>query len=163
MQTAHLSEQEILRCEKLEELKKLGIDPYPAALYPVSHYSTEIKSSYNDENKDAWTHVCLAGRIMSIRDMGKATFAVLQDSPGRIQAIYSQETISAKGEDKSFMILSGNNYSDIGDLIGVKGFVFITKTGETSVHVTEFNLLAKSLSPLPIVKETEGANLRCGH
>src|SRR5678810_31877 len=85
MQTAQFSEQELIRREKLEELKKLGIDPYPAALYPVNNYSTEIKATFRDEDKDAMSDVCLAGRIVSVRDMGKASFAVLQDSHGRIQ------------------------------------------------------------------------------
>src|SRR5579872_6623893 len=85
MQSAHLSEQEIVRREKLAELRKLGIDPYPAALYPVNAYSTEIKNQFKDEDKEKFNNVCLAGRIMSVRDMGKASFAVLQDSHGRIQ------------------------------------------------------------------------------
>src|SRR2546423_12333795 len=100
MQEQHLSEQEIVRREKLSELRKMGIDPYPAALYPINIYSTEIKSSFNDEKKDELNNVCLAGRIMSVRDMGKASFAVLQDAHGRIQ-IYVRKDDLAKGEDTS--------------------------------------------------------------
>src|SRR5687768_14601836 len=96
MQTQHLSEQEIVRREKLAELQKLGIDPYPAPLYPVNTYSTIIKNAYTDETKEDFAHVCLAGRIMSVRDMGKASFAVLQDSHGRIQ-LYVRKDDLAKG------------------------------------------------------------------
>src|SRR5512142_1962025 len=100
MQTPHLSEQELVRREKLEELKKLGIDPYPAALYPVNNYSAEIKSDFRDDHPHQFEHVCLAGRIMSVRDMGKASFAVLQDSHGRIQ-IYVRKDDLTKGEDST--------------------------------------------------------------
>jgi lysyl-tRNA synthetase class 2 len=155
MQTTHLSEQEILRREKLASLKALGIDPYPAALYPVSHYSTPIRNNFNDDNKDEFAEVCLAGRIMSVRDMGKAAFAELQDAQGRIQ-IYVRRDDIAPGEDKSLYDNVWKKLLDIGDFIGVKGFVFRTKMGEVSVHVTELTFLAKSLRPLPIVKEAEG-------
>jgi len=147
MQTAYLSEQEILRREKLEELKKLGIDPFPAALYPVTHFSSQIKSSYVDENKDEWNNVCLAGRIMSVRDMGKASFAVLQDSRGRIQ-LYVRKDDLTKGEDTSLYDIVWKKLLDIGDFIGVKGFAFRTKTGEISVHVKELTFLGKSLRSL---------------
>jgi len=155
MQTQHLSEQEIVRREKLEELKKLGIDPYPAALYPVNNYSAEIKASFNDEDKDALSDVCIAGRIMSVRDMGKASFAVLQDSHGRIQ-IYVRKDDLTKDGDSTLYDIVWKKLLDIGDFIGVKGFVFRTKTGEISVHVKELTFLGKSLRPLPIVKEAEG-------
>jgi lysyl-tRNA synthetase, class II len=155
MQTQHLSEQEIVRREKLAELQKLGIDPYPAALYPVNNYSAAIKSSFKDENKDALSDVCLAGRIMSVRDMGKASFAVLQDSQGRIQ-IYLRKDDLAKDGDTTLYDIVWKKLVDIGDFIGVKGFVFRTKTGEISVHVKELTFLGKSLRPLPIVKEAEG-------
>ena len=155
MQGANLSEQEIIRREKLEELKKLGIDPYPAELYPVSNYSTEIKASFTDENKDELNDVCLAGRVMSIRDMGKASFAVLQDSHGRIQ-IYVRKDDLTKDSDTSLYDIVWKKLLDIGDFMGVKGFVFRTKTGEISVHVKELTFLGKSLRPLPIVKEAEG-------
>src|SRR5215218_1514200 len=155
MQTAQLSEQELVRREKLEELKKLGIDPYPAALYPVNNHSAVIKASFRDEEKDALEDVCLAGRIMSVRDMGKASFAVLQDSHGRIQIYVRKDDLSKDG-DSSLYDIVWKKLLDIGDFIGVKGFVFRTKTGEISVHVKEFTFLAKSLRPLPVVKEAEG-------
>src|SRR5215217_1023315 len=155
MQTTHLSEQEQVRREKLEELRKLGIDPYPAALYPVNNYSTEIKSAFSDDNKDQLDDVCLAGRIMSVRDMGKASFAVLQDSHGRIQIYVRKDDLSKDG-DSSLYDIVWKKLLDIGDFIGVKGFVFRTKTGEISVHVKELTILSKSLKPLPIVKEAEG-------
>lgn len=155
MHSTHLSEQEIVRREKLAELQKLGIDPYPAALYPVNNYSTAIKNSYSDERKEEFADVCLAGRIMSVRDMGKASFAVLQDSHGRIQ-LYIRRDDLAKGEDTSLYDLVWKKLLDIGDFIGVKGFGFRTKTGEISVHVKELVVLAKSLRPMPIVKEAEG-------
>jgi lysyl-tRNA synthetase class 2 len=155
MQTSHLSEQELIRREKLAELQKLGIDPYPAALYPVDHYSTEIKSAFSDDQPEALNNVCLAGRIMSVRDMGKASFAVLQDSQGRIQ-VYIRKDDLAKGEDTSFYDIVWKKLLDIGDFIGVKGFAFRTRTGEISIHVKELTLLAKSLRPLPVVKQAEG-------
>jgi lysyl-tRNA synthetase, class II len=155
MQTQHLSEQEIIRREKLEELKTLGIDPYPAAQYPVSHYSSEIKSNFKDENPGEYAEVCLAGRIMTVRDMGKASFAALQDSQGRIQ-IYVRKDDIANGEDTSLYDKVWKKLVDIGDFIGVKGYVFRTKMGEISIHVKEITLLAKSLRPLPVVKEAEG-------
>ena len=155
MQLQHLSEQEIIRREKLAELQKLGIDPYPAPLYPVDSYSTNIKNSFTDDNKADFENVCLAGRIMSVRDMGKASFAELQDSHGRIQ-IYVRKDDLAKDGDTSMYDIVWKKLLDIGDFIGVKGFVFRTKMGEISVHVKELTFLAKSLRPLPIVKEAEG-------
>ncbi|MBD0376775.1 MAG: lysine--tRNA ligase [Flavisolibacter sp.] len=155
MQTQHLSEQERVRRDKLAELQKLGIDPYPAALYPVDSYSTVIKNTFTDDMKEAFAHVCLAGRIMSVRDMGKASFAVLQDAHGRIQ-IYVRKDDLTKDGDTTLYDVVWKKLLDIGDFIGVKGFVFRTKTGEISVHVKELTILAKSLRPLPIVKEAEG-------
>src|SRR6187549_1253461 len=155
MQTQHLSEQEIIRREKLAEIQRLGIDPYPAALYPISTYSSVLKNSYTDETKEEFADICIAGRIMSVRDMGKASFAVLQDSHGRIQ-IYVRKDDLANGEDTSLYDLVWKKLLDIGDFIGVKGFGFRTKTGEISVHVKDLTILAKSLRPLPIVKEAEG-------
>jgi len=155
MQTQHLSEQEIVRREKLEELEKLGIDPYPAALYPVNNYSTEIKNAFTDEIKDELSDVCLAGRIMSVRDMGKASFAVLQDSRGRIQIYVRKDDLTKDGDSNLYDVL-WKKLIDIGDFVGVRGFVFRTKTGEISVHVKELTFLGKSLRPLPIVKEAEG-------
>ena len=151
----HLSEQEIIRREKLATIQALGIDPYPAPAFPVNMTATEIKSKYlGEENKADFADVCLAGRLMGIRDMGKASFAVLQDHTGKIQ-IYVKRDEICPGDDKTlydqvWKIL------DIGDIVGVKGYVFTTKTGETSVHVHSLTLLGKSLKPLPVVKEKEG-------
>ncbi|MBD0331614.1 MAG: lysine--tRNA ligase [Chitinophagaceae bacterium] len=155
MQSQQLSEQAIVRREKLSELKKLGINPYPAALYPVNNYSTVIKKLFTEEKKSDYEDVCLAGRIMSLRDMGKASFAELQDSHGRIQ-IYVRRDDLAKNGDTSLYDVVWKKLLDIGDFVGVKGFVFRTKMGEISVHVKELTFLSKSLRPLPIVKEAEG-------
>ena len=151
----HLSEQETIRREKLKELGALGIDAYPAALYPVSHYSTDIKNSFTEETKEQFAQVCVAGRIMSVRDMGKANFAVLQDAKGKIQFYIRQDDI-CPGDDKTLYQTVWKKLIDIGDIIGIKGYVFTTKTGETSIHVKEFTILSKSLHPLPIVKEKDG-------
>ena len=152
----HLSEQETIRREKLEELKKLGIDPYPAPLYPVNTTSVYIKENYRgEENATDFTEVCIAGRLMSVRDMGKAAFAVIQDSVGRIQ-IYVRKDDLLQGEDATMFDQVWKKLVDLGDIIGIKGFVFTTKVGEISIHVKEFTLLAKSLKPLPVVKEAEG-------
>jgi lysyl-tRNA synthetase class 2 len=153
--TIHLSEQEIIRRDKLKELRKLGIDPYPAALYPVNETAAHIKASYTEENKEQFQQVCVAGRIMSMRDMGKAGFAVLQDSSGRIQLYIRRDDI-CPGDDKTLYNTVWKKLLDIGDIVGVKGFVFTTKTGEISIHVQEYSLLSKALRPLPIVKEKEG-------
>jgi lysyl-tRNA synthetase class 2 len=156
MSTQHLSEQELIRREKLQELQKLGIDAYPAPLYPVNITAAYIKEHYKgEENKADFANVCVAGRIMSIRDMGKASFAVLQDSSGKIQLYIKRDDI-CPGEDKTLYDKVWKHLTDIGDIIGVKGYVFTTKTGETSIHVTELTFLTKSLKPLPIVKEKEG-------
>ncbi len=156
MSTPHLSEQENIRREKLAELQKLGIDAYPAALYPVSSTAAFIKANYKgEENKNDFAEVCLAGRLMGVRDMGKASFAVLQDSSGKIQLYVKRDEI-CKTEDKTLYDKVWKHLLDIGDIIGVKGYVFTTKTGETSLHVNELDLLAKSLRPLPVVKEKEG-------
>ena len=156
MSTQHLSEQEIIRREKLEALIKLGIDPYPAPLYPVNAYAAGIKANYKgEENKADFADVCIAGRIMSVRDMGKANFAVIQDATGKIQFYIKQDDI-CPGEDKTLYQQVWKKLVDIGDIIGIKGYVFTTKTGETSVHVKEFTILTKSLKPLPTVKEKDG-------
>jgi lysyl-tRNA synthetase class 2 len=155
MQTQHLSEQEIIRREKLAEIQKLGIDPYPAALFPVTHYSTEIKGAFSDEAPEAYNDVCLAGRIMSVRDMGKASFAELQDSKGRIQIYVRKDDLAREGDTSLYDVL-WKKLIDLGDFIGIRGFVFRTKLGEISVHVKELTFLAKALRPLPIVKEVEG-------
>ena len=155
MSTQQLSEQEKLRREKLAELIIMGIEPYPAALYPVNSYSRQIRERYSEENKEQFADVCLAGRIMSVRDMGKANFCILQDAQGKIQLYIRRDDI-CPGEDKSLSDIVWKKLLDIGDIIGVKGFAFITKTGETSVHVKELTLLSKALRPLPIVKEADG-------
>ncbi|MGZ8541112.1 MAG: lysine--tRNA ligase [Chitinophagaceae bacterium] len=155
MSTQHLSEQEELRREKLAELIMMGIEPYPAALLPVNNNSVYIKENYKEETKDQFADVCLAGRIMSVRDMGKANFAVIQDAQGKIQLYIRRDDI-CPGEDKSLYDIVWKKLLDIGDIIGIRGYAFITKTGETSVHVKELALLSKSLRPLPIVKEAEG-------
>ncbi len=134
----------------------MGIDPYPAALYPVNTHAAYIKEHYKgEENKADFASVCLAGRVMSIRDMGKASFAVLQDSTGKIQVYIRRDDI-CPGEDKTLYDKVWKHLSDIGDIVGVKGYVFTTKTGETSIHVQELVMLTKALKPLPVVKEKEG-------
>ena len=157
MNTPHLSEQEQLRREKLAELIMMGIEPYPAPLFPVNTNSAAIKAEFTAEKKDdpVYQDVCLAGRVMSVRDMGKANFAVIQDSHGRIQLYLKRDDI-CPGEDKSLYDIVWKKLTDIGDIIGIRGYVFITKTGETSVHVKELTMLSKSLRPLPVVKEAEG-------
>lgn len=149
-----LSEQELLRRQKVEELKKMGIDPYPAPLYPVNVHSKQVIEEYSEE-KNNFQEVCLAGRLMSFRIMGNASFAVLQDSEGKIQLYFNRDVI-CPGEDKTLYNTVFKKLLDIGDIIGVKGHVFKTKMGETSVHVKEYTLLSKSIRPLPIVKEAEG-------
>ena len=152
---ATLNEQEIVRREKLKELLELGIDPYPAPLYEITHTAKGIKENYTEETKEQYKSVSFAGRIMSVRDMGKANFAVLQDSTGRIQ-IYIKRDEICPGEDKTMFDLVWKKLLDIGDIIGVKGYAFITKTGETSIHVEQFMLLTKSLHPMPVTKEKDG-------
>ncbi len=151
----HLSEQEVIRREKLSTLRELGINPYPAPLFPVNDTANHIKEKFTEETKEEFQEVCLAGRIMGIRVMGKASFAVLQDVSGRIQLYVRRDDI-CPGEDKTLYNQVWKKLLDIGDIIGVKGFAFVTKTGETSVHVTELTLLSKALRPLPVVKEKEG-------
>ncbi|HEY6503640.1 MAG TPA: lysine--tRNA ligase [Chitinophagaceae bacterium] len=155
MSTSYLSEQEKLRREKLAELIIMGIEPYPAPLYPVNSHSAFIKENFTADKKEQFEDVCLAGRIMSVRDMGKANFAVIQDAHGKIQLYIRRDDI-CPGEDKSLYDIVWKKLLDIGDFIGIRGYAFITKTGETSVHVKELTLLSKSLRPLPIVKEAEG-------
>ena len=155
MQAPHLSEQEVIRRDKLEQLKALGIDPYPAPLYPADSYSTVIKNTFTDDTISDFQDVCLAGRIMSMRDMGKASFASLQDAHGRIQLYVRKDDLTRNG-DTSLYDTVFKKLLDIGDFIGVRGFVFRTKTGEISVHVRELTLLGKALRPLPVVKEAEG-------
>jgi len=152
-----LSEQEVIRREKLKRLSDAGIEAYPAALYPVSHYSADIKKEFSEETKEHFADVCIAGRVMSINDKGKVFFIKIQDSKGIIQLYVRRDDI-CPDEDKTFWsaVIKG---LDLGDFIGAKGFVFVTKTGETSIHVKEITLLAKSLRPLPVVKRDEEGNL----
>lgn len=154
----HLSEQEQIRREKLNQLKELGIDPYPAALYPVSHQAAVIKAGFTEETKDAYAAVTVAGRVMSILDKGKVCFVKIQDASGIIQLYVRRDDI-CPGEDKSLFDKVVKHLLDLGDFIGVTGFVFITKTGETSVHAQSFIILAKSLKPLPVVKRDEEGNV----
>ena len=150
----HLSEQEIIRRQSLEELYKLGINPYPAELYPINSNSAAIHEGF-EKNPDQFKDVVIAGRIMSRRIMGNASFAELQDANGRIQ-VYIRRDDVCPGEDKTLYNSVFKKLLDTGDIIGVKGFVFKTQTGETSVHVREFVILTKSLRPLPVVKEKDG-------
>ncbi|MDH7463250.1 lysine--tRNA ligase [Chitinophagaceae bacterium 26-R-25] len=154
----HLSEQEIIRREKLAKLQAAGIDPYPAPLYPVTHFSTDIKNDYTEENKEKYSSVCVAGRIMSINDKGKVFFIKIQDSKGIIQLYVKRDEI-CPGEDKSFFDNVVKHGLDLGDIIGSTGYVFITKTGETSIHAQTITLLTKSLKPLPVVKRDEEGNV----
>ena len=152
--SVELSEQEGIRRNSLQKMRELGIDPYPAAEYKINATSTEIKENFSEEKKN-FQEVVLAGRIMSFRIMGKASFAELQDHTGRIQIYVNRDEI-CPGEDKILYNDVFKKLLDIGDIIGVKGYVFITQTGETSIHVKEFTILNKSLRPLPVVKEKEG-------
>jgi lysyl-tRNA synthetase, class II len=154
MALQNLSEQELVRRKSLDALRELGIDPYPAELYPVSALTSDIRDKY-DPQAGNYTEVCLAGRIMSRRIMGKASFAEMQDSGGRVQLYINRDEI-CPGEDKTLYNEVFKRLLDIGDFIGVKGYAFVTQVGEKSVHVTELTLLCKSLKPLPIVKEKDG-------
>jgi lysyl-tRNA synthetase class 2 len=153
MNVLELSEQEILRRQSLDELRNMGIDPYPAAEYPTNAFSTEIRDSFTDDAEPR--EVCIAGRMMERRVMGKASFAALQDSKGRIQVYITRDDI-CPDENKDLYNVVFKKLMDIGDFIGVKGFVFRTQTGEISVHAKELTLLSKSLKPLPIVKYKDG-------
>jgi lysyl-tRNA synthetase class 2 len=153
----HLSEQEIIRREKLTKLSEAGINAFPAPLFPVSHYSEAIKNTFSEETKDSFTQVCVAGRVMSINDKGKVFFIKIQDAQGVFQ-LYVKRDELCPDEDKSFW----DNVVkplDLGDIIGATGYVFVTKTGETSLHTQTLTLLTKSLKPLPIVKRDEEGNV----
>ena len=153
-----LSEQEIIRRNKLDKLKALNINPYPAPLYPVTHYSTDIKNNFSEETKEQFSNVCVAGRIMSLTDRGKVFFIKIQDSKGIIQ-LYVRKDDICEGEDKTLFDEVIKHLIDFGDIIGVTGFVFITRTGEISIHAKSFTLLTKSLKPLPVVKRDEEGNV----
>ncbi len=154
----HLSEQEIVRRQNLQAIIEMGIDPYPAETFEVTAYSADILANFQDERAEQWTEVRLAGRLMSVRDMGKACFAEIQDARGRIQLYVSRDDI-APGENKDYYARFFKKLLDIGDIIGIEGFVFRTKMGEITVHVRKLSLLSKSLRPLPIVKRDEEGNV----
>ncbi len=152
MNVLELSEQEIVRRQSLQELRDMGINPYPAEEYPTNAFSTEILANFKEDEQ---REVCIAGRMMTRRVMGKASFVELQDSKGRIQVYITRDDI-CPDENKDLYNTVFKRLLDIGDFIGVKGFVFRTQTGEISVHAKELTLLSKSLKPLPIVKYKDG-------
>jgi len=156
-----LSEQEIIRRQSLQALNELGVDPYPSPSFDVTHHSSDIKAAFTEETAADWQEVRLAGRLMSRRIMGKASFAELQDAKGRIQLYLNRDEL-CPGEDKRLYNEVFKKLSDIGDFIGIKGFVFRTQVGEISVHVQEFTFLSKSLRPLPVVKRDEAGNIHDG-
>lgn len=149
-----LSDQEQFRRDSLNEMRALGIEPYPAAMYPTNAFSTEIKDNFKDE-EESKLQVCVAGRLMSRRIMGKASFIELQDSKGRIQIYITRDDICPE-EDKTMYNTVFKKLLDIGDFIGIEGFVFRTQMGEISIHAQKLTILAKSLRPLPIVKYKDG-------
>lgn len=153
MNILELSEQEIGRRQSLQELRNMGIDPYPAAEFPTNAFSTEIKADYQDGEEKR--EVVIAGRMMTRRVMGKASFVELQDSKGRIQVYVTRDDI-CPDENKDLYNVVFKRLLDIGDVIGIKGFVFKTQTGEISVHAQSLTLLSKALKPLPIVKYKDG-------
>ena len=154
MNIAELSEQEVIRRNSLAELRKLGIEPYPAAEYHVTATAAQIAAEYSPE-KGNFQEITIAGRIMTRRIMGSASFFELQDHTGRMQVYIKRDDV-APGEDKTMYNTVFKKLLDIGDFVGVKGFAFITQTGELSVHCKEFTVLSKSIRPLPIVKEKDG-------
>jgi lysyl-tRNA synthetase class 2 len=153
----HLSEQELIRREKLQKLAEQGIDAYPAPLYPVSHYSTDIKDVFTEETKEQFSSVCVAGRVMSINDKGKVFFIKIQDTKGIFQ-LYVKRDELCPDEDKSYWDAVVKPL-DLGDIIGATGYVFITKTGETSLHTQTLTLLTKCLKPFPVVKRDDEGNV----
>ncbi|WP_424784990.1 lysine--tRNA ligase [Prevotella pallens] len=152
MNVLELSEQEIVRRQSLQELRNMGIDPYPAAEFPTNAYSTDIKSEFTEDEK---REVVIAGRLMGKRVMGKASFAEIQDSKGRIQVYITRDDL-CPGENKDLYNIVFKKLLDIGDFIGIKGFVFKTQMGEISIHAEELTVLSKSLKPLPVVKYKDG-------
>ena len=153
-----LSEQEIIRREKLQQLEAAGINPYPAPLYPVTHYSIDIKQNYTEETKEQFAAVCVAGRIMSVNDKGKVLFVKIQDDKGIFQLYIKRDEV-CPDEDKTYWDVMTKNAMDLGDILGATGYVFVTKTGETSLHANSITLLAKSLKPLPVVKRDEDGHV----
>ncbi len=148
------SEQELIRRDSLAKLRELGIEPYPAPLYPVNATAAQILGGFDPE-KGNFQEVCIAGRLMSRRIMGAASFGELQDETGRIQ-IYVKRDEICPGEDKTMYNTVWKKLLDIGDIVGIKGFAFFTQTGQLSIHAKELTLLSKSLRVLPIVKEMDG-------
>ncbi len=148
-----LSEQELERRKSREELQQMGINPYPAETFEINVSAKDIKKNY-ETNKLDYKNISIAGRLMSKRIMGKASFAEIQDSTGRIQLYISRDEV-CKGDDTSFYNTVFKKHMDIGDILGVKGYVFTTQVGEISIHVTELSILSKSLRPLPITKEVK--------
>ena len=149
-----LSEQELLRRQKREELMKMGIDPYPAEMFEVNATAADIHKNYENDKLN-YKDISIAGRLMSFRIMGSASFVEMQDSTGRIQLYFRRDDL-CPDEDKTLYNTVFKKLLDIGDIIGVKGFVFTTQTNEISIHVQEFKILNKSLKPLPVVKEADG-------
>ncbi|MEZ7709201.1 lysine--tRNA ligase [Prevotella pallens] len=152
MNVLELSEQEIVRRQSLQELRNMGIDPYPAAEFPTNAYSADIKNEFKEDEK---REVVIAGRLMGKRVMGKASFAEIQDSKGRIQVYITRDDL-CPGENKDLYNVVFKKLLDIGDFIGIKGFVFKTQMGEISIHAEELTVLSKSLKPLPVVKYKDG-------
>ena len=152
MNVLELSEQEIVRRQSLQELRNMGIDPYPAAEFPTNAYSTDIKAEFNEDEK---RKVIIAGRLMGRRVMGKASFAEIQDSKGRIQVYITRDELCPT-ENKDIYNVVFKKLLDIGDFIGIRGYVFKTQMGEISVHAEELTVLSKSLKPLPVVKYKDG-------
>ncbi|ELX66545.1 lysyl-tRNA synthetase [Prevotella nigrescens F0103] len=152
MNVLELSEQEIVRRQSLQELRNMGINPYPAAEFPTNAYSTDIKKEFKEDEK---REVVIAGRLMGKRVMGKASFAEIQDSKGRIQVYITRDDL-CPGENKDLYNIVFKKLLDIGDIIGIKGFVFKTQMGEISIHAEELTVLSKSLKPLPVVKYKDG-------
>ena len=152
----NLSEQEQVRRNSLEQMRQLGIEPYPAAEFPVDAHTAEIKETFTDPAEgEAPREVAIAGRVMSRRIMGKAAFIELQDADGRIQVYISRDDI-CPDEDKELYNTVFKKLLDIGDFVGITGFVFRTRTGEITVHARTFTVLSKALRPLPIVKVKDG-------
>ena len=154
MSNIELSEQEQIRRQSMDEMRRMGIEPYPAPEYEVTGYTDEIKANFDDALEPA-REVAVAGRVMSRRIMGKASFMELMDSRGRIQVYVSRDEI-CPGEDKDLYNKVFKKLLDIGDFVGIRGYVFRTQTGEITIHARELTVLGKSLRPLPIVKVKDG-------
>lgn len=154
MEDLNLNDQELVRRDELDALLTLGINPYPSALYPVNASCAEVLEGFESQ-PEQYTQICIAGRIIAKRIMGKASFALIQDASGKIQAYINRDEI-CPGEDKTLYNEVFKKLISIGDIIGVEGYVFKTQTGETSIHVSRFTLLSKALRPLPVGKEKDG-------